>query len=352
MTHVPRVRMPLRVWIALALPFALLGLGAVGFKATGGPEWTWLDALYMSAITLTTVGYGETHSLNDQGRVFTICFLFGGVFLLFYSATETIRAVVSGQLRLILGREGVKHKLDEVRDHIVVCGFGRMGRLVCQEFERQKARYVLIDQGDSVFAEWPHQHGIPVQGDATADDVLRRAGIERAKVLVAVLPSDADNLYVTLSARVMNPNLFIVARAEQEAAEAKLRRVGANQVVSPYVIGGHRVAQAVLRPTVGHFLEQATQPHAADYQIEEAVIQKASPLCGKTLREASLRDEMGVVVIALRAQDGEIVFNPKGDSVLEPGSVVVVVGRREQLDELEKMAAGKTRPAGRDQSPA
>jgi voltage-gated potassium channel len=221
-----------------------------------------------------------------------------------------------------------------------------MGRLVCQEFERQKARYVLIDQSDAVLHEWPHQHGIPVPGDATADEVLRRAGIERAKVLVAVLPSDADNLYVTLTARVLNPNLFIVARAEQEAAEAKLRRVGANQVVSPYVIGGHRVAQAVLRPTVGHFLEQAMRLNAADYQIEEAVISKTSPLRGKTLREANLRDKMGVVVLAHRAPNAEIEFNPKGEAVLESGSVVVVVGRREQLDKLVRLADGG------DQSPA
>jgi voltage-gated potassium channel len=347
MKRVPRVWLPRRAWVAMLIPVALLGFGAAGFKATGGPEWTWFDALYMSAITLTTVGYGETHPLNAGGRAFTIVFLFGGVFLLFYSATEMIRAIVSGQLRSVLGREGVKHKLEEVRDHIVVCGFGRMGRLVCQEFERQKTPYVLIDQHEAALAAWPHQFGIPVQGDATEDAVLRRAGVERAKVMVAVLPSDADNLYVTLSARVLNPNLFIVARAEQEAAEAKLRRVGANQVVSPYVIGGHRVAQAVLRPTVGHFLEQATRLNAVDYQIEEAVIQKASPLCGKTLRDANLRDDMGVVVIALRALDSEIVFNPKGDSVLEPGSVVVVVGRREQLDELERLAAGTGhRPSG------
>jgi voltage-gated potassium channel len=337
----------LRVWIAVAVPFALLGFGAVGFKATGGPEWTWPDAVYMSAITLTTVGYGETHPLNANGRWFAIVFLFFGVFLLFYSATETIRAIVSGQLKATLGRAGVKHKLDEVRDHIVVCGFGRMGRLVCQEFERQKATYVIVDRDDAHLAEHPFGSGIPLPGDVTEDDVLKRAGIERAKVLVAVLPSDADNLYVTLSARVLNPHLFIVARAEQEAAEAKLRRVGANQVVSPYVIGGHRVAQAVLRPTVGHFLEQATRLNAADYQIEEAVLAKASSLCGKTLREANLRDDMGVVVIALRALNGEIVFNPKGDSVLESGSVIVVVGRREQLDELDRMAAGKSQPPSR-----
>ncbi|HEX3146762.1 MAG TPA: potassium channel protein [Gemmataceae bacterium] len=342
MKRVRRVRLPLRAWIAMAVPFALLGVGTIGFKATGGPEWTWGDALYMSAITLTTVGYGETHQLNGHGRAFTIVFLFGGVFLLFYSATEMIRVVVSGQLRKILGREGVKHKLEEVHDHIVVCGFGRMGRLICHEFEAQKAQFVLVDQNEDVFADWPYEFGIPVHGDVTSDDILKHAGIERAKVLVAVLPSDADNLYVTLTARVLNPKLFIVARAEQEASEAKLRRVGANQVVSPYVIGGHRVAQAVLRPTVGHFLDQASRFNASDYKIEEATVAKSSILCGKSLRAANLRDDLGVVVIAMRSPEGEIAFNPNSDTVIETGSVVVVVGRREQLDELEKIASGRS----------
>ncbi len=192
------------------------------------------------------------------------------------------------------------------------------------------------------FPTGPAAHGIPLHGDATEDEVLKQAGVERAKVLVAVVPSDADNLYITLSARVLNPKIFIVARAEHEASEAKLRRVGANHVVSPYVIGGHRVAQAVLRPTVGHILEQAGRLNAADYQIEEVIIAKHSALCSKTIREANLRDDLGVVVIAMRVPDGEIVLNPKGDTVLETGSTVVVVGRREQLDELEKIASGRT----------
>jgi voltage-gated potassium channel len=324
----------------MAIPVALLGIGALGYKWIGGPEWSWADAVYMSAITLTTVGYGEVHPLDGTGRAFTVLFLFGGVFLLFYSATETIRAVVSGQLRAILGREGMKHQLEAMRDHVVVCGFGRMGRLVCQEFDRQKVKYVLIDQDETMIDNWPHS-GVPLPGDATADAILKQAGIERAKALVAVLPSDADNLYITLSARVLNPNLFIVARAELESSEQKLRRVGANQVVSPYVIGGHRVAQAVLRPTVGHFLDQAIRSTSTDYQIEEAIITKASPLCGKSLREADLRDTVGVVVVALRDSDGEIVFNPKGDSPLAAGNVIVVLGGREQLDALERLAAGK-----------
>lgn len=335
-----RPRIPPRLWIAASVPFALLGTGTLGYKLLGGPEWTWFDAMYMSAITLTTVGYGETHPLDATGRLFTIFFLFIGVFLLFYSATEMIRAIVTGQLRATLGKEGVKHMLEEIRDHIVVCGLGRMGRLICQEFDRQKVRYVVVDRNPDAMEGWPSASGVPVQGDATEDDVLKRAGVERAKVLVAVLPSDADNLYITLTGRVLNPKLFIVARAEHEASEPKLRRVGANQVVSPYVIGGHRVAQAVLRPTVGHFLEQAARLNAADYQIEEAVIRGGSSLCGKSLRDLNLREDMGIVVIAMRQADGEIVFNPKGDSLIEPGSVMVVVGRREQLDELERIAAG------------
>lgn len=341
MKPVPRVRLPLRFWVAVCVPFALLGAGAIGFKATGGPEWTWFDALYMSAITLTTVGYGETHPLTANGRVFAIVYLFAGVFLLFYTATETIRAVVSGQLKATLGRESVKHALAEIKDHIIICGLGRMGRLICQEFDRQKASYVIIDRDDAHVSTWVGPYGIPVNGDATEDEVLKLAGVERAKVLIAVMPSDADNLFVTLSGRVLNPNLFIVARAEAEAAEAKLRRVGANQVVAPYVIGGLRVAQAVLRPSVGHFLEQAGRLNASAYAIEEATVQKKSPLCGKTLRETQLREEIGVVVIGIRQPDGEMVFNPKGHTVIETGCVLIVVGQREQLDELEKVAAGK-----------
>src|SRR5262245_38147474 len=340
MKHVHRYYLPLRLWIAAAVPFALLGFGAAGFKATGGHEWTWFDALYMSAITLTTVGYGETHPLTAEGRAFAIVFLFGGVFLLFYSATESIRAIVSGQLKATLGREGVKHALEEIRDHIVVCGLGRMGRLVCHEFDQHKVQYVIIDRNEELLKERPNDAGIPVHGDATEDDTLMRAGVQRAKVLIAVLPSDADNLYVTLSARVMNPSLFIVARAEQESAEPKLRRVGANQIVAPYVIGGHRVAQAVLRPTVGHFIDQAMQPHAAEFHIEEAVVQEQSTLCGKNLRQSELSEKVGVVVITMRLPSGEMVFNPEGDTIVEPGSVLVVVGRRGQLDELEKLARG------------
>lgn len=330
-------RVPGRVWVAVATPFALLALGTFGYKAFGTPgEWSWADALYMSAITLTTVGYGETHPLTPGGRAFTIIYLLGGVFLMFFAATEMIRAVISGQFRDTLGREGLKKALADVRDHVIVIGLGRMGRLVCQELERHKTPFVVIDQNQELVSHEEYEYGLPVHGDATEDEVLLKAGVDRARTLVTVLPADAANLYITLSARVLNPKLFIVARAEHESSEPKLRRVGADQVVSPYVIGGHRVAQAVLRPGVGHFLDQATAAGPDAYRIEEVTVRPTSRLCGKVLKESHL----SVVVISMRRATGEVLFNPRGTDVIEPGCVLLVVGRRPHLDELEARASG------------
>ncbi len=335
-------RVPYRVWWAVAVPFLLLAIGTLGFKSFGEPGvWTWFDALYMSAITLTTLGYGETHPLTTGGRWFTIVYAFGGIFLLFFSATEMIRAIVSGQFRETLGREGVKKALSEIRDHVIVCGFGRMGRLVCQEFEKHEIAYVVVDREEGLLNETEFAHGLPVHGDATEDEILKRAGVERAKTLLIVLPSDAANLYITLSARVLNANLLIVARAEHESSEQKLRRVGANQVVSPYVIGGHRAAQAVLRPTVGHFLDQAFKTGPESFHIEEVTVSPDSRLCGKTIRETGIGRQLSVVVISIRRPSGELVFNPRGNAVIEAGGLMIVVGRREELDELERQAAGE-----------
>ena len=327
--------------MAVAIPFILLAIGTVAYKSLGASgEWSWFDALYMSAITLTTVGYGETHELNFEGRIFTIAFLFGGVFVLFFAATEMIRAVVSGEFRATLGREGVNKALAEIKDHVIVCGLGRMGMLVCQEFERHNMSFVVVDQAEELLKEMGFNHGLPVHGDAADDEILKRAGVERARTLVTVLPSDAANLYITLSARVLNPKLQIVARAEHESTETKLRRVGANQVVAPYLIGGQRVAQAVLRPTVGNFLDQAARAGPDDYHIEEVMIRKESWLAGKTLRETDLGTVHGVVVITMGRPNGEVLFNPRGDTEVEADSVLIVVGQKQQLTTLKALAAG------------
>jgi voltage-gated potassium channel len=333
-------RVPTRVWVAIALPFVLLTIGTLAYKSLGAPdEWTWFDALYMSAITLTTVGYGETHPLTPAGRAFTIVYLLGGVFLLFFSATEMIRAVISGQFRETLGREGVKQALADIRDHVIVIGLGRMGRLVCQEFERHKFPFVVIELDQKLLDDAQYEHGLPVLGDATEDSVLLKAGVDRARTLVTVLPEDADNLYITLSARVLNPKLFIVARAEHETTDEKLRRVGANQVVSPYVIGGIRMVHAVLRPTVGQFLDQAVATGPDAYRIEEVTVGPKSKLCGKGLKESHL-GELRVVVLTMRRPNGKIVFNPRGSDTIEAGSILVIVGQRDHLAEFETLASG------------
>ena len=332
------MRLPLywRVWFAACTPILLLFAGMCGYKWIEGETWTWLDALYMSAITLTTVGYGETHTLSDPGRYFTIIFLFFGVFTLFYTATEIIRAIVSGQLRNVVGRERMERTLAHLKDHVIVCGLGRMGRLVCHDFEKQGVPFVVIDRDVNLLNDSLFAHGIPLHGDATSDEVLLHAGVARARAVIAALPSDADNLYITLSARALNEKINIVARAEEEAAIAKLRRVGANHVVSPYVIGGHRASQAVLKPTVGHFLDQAGRVDV-DYIVEELPIEAGSFLCGKLLCDTGIHEEFGIVVLTIRSLTGNMVYNPQGDSLLEAGNILIVVGHREKLNEVKKL---------------
>ncbi len=330
-----RIPLPWRLRFALIIPIILLLIGMVGYRLIEGDSWTWFEALYMSAITLTTVGYGETRPLSENGRWFTIFFLFGGVFTLFFTTAEILRYIVSGQLRAVMGKERMERTLSQLKDHVIVCGFGRMGRLVCSEFERHEVPFVIIDRDVNALNECRHSHGIPLQGDATADDVLQHAGVDRARALIAALPSDSDNLYITLSARVLNEKLVIVARAEEEDAVAKLRRVGANHVVSPYLIGGHRASQAILKPTVGHFIDM-TARHDVEFDIEEILIEAGSPLCGKLLRETRLHEDLGIVVLSIKRKTGEMLYNPQGDAKLEAGNVMVVVGHRVQLKEVKK----------------
>lgn len=336
-----RLRLPRRVWIAALVPFLLLLIGAIGYRLTGDDSWTVLDCVYMAAITLTTVGYGETRPLDSDGRIFTIFYLFFGVFSLFYTATEIIRYIVSGEFQRILGRDRMLQELERIQDHVIVCGLGRMGKLVCQEFELQQKPYVAIERNTSILENQPMKVGLALQGDATNDDTLKRAGIERAHSLVTVLPSDADNLFIVLSARLLNPKMLVIARAEEEAAEAKLRRVGATHVVSPYLIGGHRVAQAILRPSVVRFLDQAMRHGADDYIIEEISVGSDSPLCGKTLRDTDLGHRFGVIVISIRKPSGDTVYNPQGPTLIESGCTLVVVGHHQQLLLLEKTASAQ-----------
>jgi voltage-gated potassium channel len=327
-----------RILLPIVVVLLLLVGGTVGYRLIEG--WTLPDALYMTVITITTVGFLEVHPLSAAGRLFTMGLALCGVFSAFYAAAEFIRAVVTGEIRDALGRQRMESRLEKLRGHLVICGFGRMGRLVAEEFSSAGLDFVVIDREAKVLEGFALPGGISLVGEATADDVLRRAGVERARALVTAAASDADNLFITLSARLISEKLFIVARAEGEAADLKLRKAGANRVVSPYNIGGHRVAQAVLRPNAMDFIELATRSEHLELQIEEIVVGGGSPLSGCTVKASPIRSELGIIIVAIKKPSAKMAFNPSGDSLLETGDVLITLGHRQQLDRLESMARG------------
>jgi voltage-gated potassium channel len=330
---------PRRYLLLLLVPFVLVAAGTLGYWLIEG--WTPFDALYMTVITLTTVGYGETHPLSTAGRAFTIVLLLGGVFVLLFAATEVIRAVVSGEVQAALGKQLMERNLAELKDHIIICGYGRMGRAVAKEFSVAGEPFVIVDRDEAALKDFDLPHGLALPGDATFDDTLRKAGVPRARALVTVTASDADNLYITLSARLLNDKVFIVARTDTHPAEQKLIRAGANRVVSPHATGGFRVAQAVLRPTVVDFIELATRTEHLELQIEESQVAPNSPLVGANLRDSRLRQDRGIIIVAMKKASGEMVYNPPAEAVMEAGDILITLGHRKQVDRLDALAQGR-----------
>ena len=329
--------MPRRYIVLILIPTALMIAGTVGYYLLE-ESYSVFDALYMTVITLTTVGYGEVHPLSPRGQVFTIVLLLVGVLTFFYTVTELVRGVISGEVQQLLGRRRMARSLAGLKNHMIICGYGRMGRHVCREFSRQGLPFVIIDRRPEVLRDFDLPHGIALDGDATSDEVLKRAGVERARALVTVAASDADNLFITLSARLLNAKLFIVARAEGEQAEQKLQRAGASRVVTPYAIGGAKVAMAVLRPAVVDFIELATRTEHLDLQIEETLIYENSKLVGATLHASRLRQDLGVIVVAIKKANGHLLANPPGDAIMESGDTLIALGARQSLDQVEILA--------------
>ena len=264
--------------------------------------------------------------------------LLTGVFSLFFAATSAIRSIVDGELTGQLAKDRMEKKLQSLTDHVIVCGYGRMGRLVAQEFTQQQIPFVVIERAESLLADFKAPHGVALAGDATHDETLRRAGIERARTLVTLAASDADNLFITMSARLMSDRVFIVARAEDEGAEKKLMKAGASRVISPYIIGGQRVAQAVLRPSVVDFIELATRSDYMALQIDETTVSKTSVLCGQPLRDTGLRQDLGLIVVAIKRPDGRMVYNPAPETEISEGDILITLGPKTKQDQLRTLA--------------
>ncbi|WP_231887757.1 potassium channel family protein [Thermodesulfatator autotrophicus] len=324
--------------MSLVLLFCIVFAGTFGYFLIEG--WNLFDSFYMTIITLSTVGYSEVHPLSHEGRIFTSFLIFAGVGVAFYVFTMITEAVVSGQLQDFLGRKRLESKLETLHDHYIICGYGRIGKHICHMIAKE-VPFVVIEKNPKVIEEIDKAGFLYLEGDATQEEVLQKAGIERAKGLVSVLRSDADNVYITLTARGLNSKLFIIARADEEHVEQKLKRAGADKVVSPYLIGARRMALSILRPAVTDFLELVTPTKHLELQLEEVRISSKSDLVGKTLINSQLRKISGAIILAIKKVTGEMVLNPPPDYEFEPGDVLVALGDRESLAALEELAFGR-----------
>lgn len=323
-----------RFALVVGLPALILLLGTIGYATI--EHWSVFDAFYMTVMTLSTNG-GSPHPLDDAGRAFTTALALGGTLTFFYVVAELLRAIIGGEIREFFGRQRMERSLSAISDHVVVCGHGRMGRRICEELAHGKTGFVLVEHREEAFSE-VDRDWLVVRGDATHESVLKRAGIRRARAVVSVLPSDSDNLFITMTARLLKEDLFIVARAETEESETKLKRAGADRVVAPYVLGSHRVAQALLRPSVLEFIDLATRTSHLELQMEETAIARKSRLAGKKLEETPLTDGRRILLVALRRPSGQMVFNPPAETSVGEGDTLITLGSRDEHDRLRELA--------------
>ena len=323
-----------RLIIALALVLFIVSFGTIGYIAVEG--WNFQDSLYMTVTTLTTVGYREVRELSSAGRWFTIILIIGGVGTMLYALSAGAKVLMEGEFQEVLGRRRLEKKMKELKDHYIICGYGRMGKIIVRELKSEKVKFAVIEKNAIIHEK---EEAFLIIGDATQDELLKEVGIERAKGLITVLPTDAENLYVVLSAKGLNPNLFIVARAGEEGSEQKLLRAGADRVISPYHIGGLRIAHTVLKPAVVDFLELATQSGNIDLQLEEISIPDVSRFSGLSLDQCGFGKELGVIIVAIKKTSGDMQFNPTFRTLVEPGDTLIALGEVSKLKVLEGMIA-------------
>jgi voltage-gated potassium channel len=319
--------------IALALVFIS---GTLWYKFVEG--WHWSDAVYMTVITLATVGFGEVNPLGDRGRIFTISLIMMGVISIGYIVNRFTEALIQGYFQEGRRLAQQKRLVESLTAHYIICGFGRTGRQIALEFQAEGIQFVTIDSQLEQVQEAQQLGYTAVQGDATLDETLLKVGIDRAVCLVAALPSDAENLYTVLSAKTLNPEIRAIARASTEEALQKLQRAGADAVVSPYITGGRRMAAAALRPQVMDFVDGILTGTDRSFYMEEFSLDvETCPVVGQTIREARLRSQSGALVLAIRRGDGTLIAGPTGETQLLPGDALICMGTPEQLRSLNRI---------------
>jgi voltage-gated potassium channel len=298
------------------------------------------DAFYMTLTTMTTVGYAEIHPLSQVGRIFNSFVIFFGVTTIFVAVAVVAQTVVEWEFGDVIGKRRNKRMIDNLQDHYIVCGYGRVGRGAADELKRAGASFVVVDIKPDRVENAIHEGLLAVAADSTRDETLRRVGVERARGLVAALSTDADNLFLLLSAKDLNPSIFVATRVAEEGVEEKMRRAGADAVLAPYSITGHRLAQSLLRPHVVQFLDFTTNELKMDAAIEQLRVSEESEVVSKSIRDMQLGRDLGVNVLAIR-RDGEMMFSPPADTAIRGGDYLIVMGKPANLRRLETLVTAR-----------
>jgi voltage-gated potassium channel len=328
-----------RIQSALLALVIITLAGVLGYMVFEG--WSFTDALYMTVITLTTVGYKEVRPLDTSGQLWTMVLLITGVGTLFYAAVSCVELVVEGTIRGYFGRRRMEAAINKLNAHYILCGYGRVGRQVAREFAHDGVPFVIVEQEPTTVEECVEEGYLVLLGEASDDDVLEVAGIQRARGLVAAVDSDADNVFVVLSARKLNPKLHIVARASSDESAAKLEMAGADRTLSPYAVGGRRLASLATQPLVVDFLDIATRgEEGIEFRLEEFNVPENSFIAGHTIGELRIGERTGAIILAVRSEEGKFDTIPSADDRIRAGDTLIVLGTREQVARLDRLMWG------------
>jgi voltage-gated potassium channel len=327
-----------RFFVIAVLLAAVLAFGTLGFILIA--DYPAFDAFYMAVITITTVGYLEVHPLGTAGRAFNSVLLLVGVTIMFYAVGVITQTVLETQFTDFFAKRRVRKMIDQLKDHYILCGFGRVGRGAAAELQRAGASFVVMDRSEERVERALRLGMLAVEADATRDEMLEEVGIRRARGLVAALATDADNLFLILSAKNLNPDLKVSARVGEEASVSKMRRAGADALFMPYVMTGYRLAQSILRPHVFEFLDVTSAASVGmNVGIEQIEIKPGSQFTGRSLSDLQLRRQLGVIVLAIRRREGAMQFNPPAEAIIETSDFLIVMGSSEDVRKLETMVS-------------